>query len=79
MVGHPRDYLDREVTTRGKVASPFSLVLINYFWLKEMNDSIVVVTTRPSPAQGEEMEVTGKIHYMTIGTMRMLALEETSE
>lgn len=78
VVNHPRDYLDKEVSVRGKASEPFSLVLVNYFWLKEMNDSIAVVTTRPVPAPGEEVQVAGKIHYMTLGTMRMLVLEETA-
>lgn len=73
---HPREYVDSLITVEGKVTNRYSLVLINYFTLKQEEDSIYVITSEPLPQLGEELEVTGEVGYYTLGSDELLVIKE---
>lgn len=73
---HPRNYFERDVRTRGQVTNIFSLALVSYFEISDGKNSIAVYTKKPLPAIGEKLVVIGKVKYFTLGTNRIIAIEE---
>ncbi|MDA8093121.1 MAG: OB-fold nucleic acid binding domain-containing protein [Betaproteobacteria bacterium] len=61
ILDNPREYADHTVTVQGKVTDVFSLVFVKWFTLNDGTASINVVTTRPLPAKGEQIRVTGTV------------------
>ena len=80
IVGHPRDFADKEVTISGEVTETFSLFVVKYFVIRDSSGEISVVTERPLPAKGEIIKVKGTIkETFSFGTKTALVLMETSE
>ena len=80
IVGHPRDYADKEVTISGEVTETFSLFVVKYFVIRDSSGEISVVTERPLPAKGEIIKVKGTVkETFSFGTKTALVLVETSE
>ncbi len=61
ILDNPREYADHTVTVQGDVTDVFSLVFVKWFTLNDGTASINVVTTRPLPAKGEHLRVTGTV------------------
>ena len=80
IVGHPRDYADKEVTISGEVTETFSLFVVKYFVVRDNSGEISVVTEKPLPAKGEKIKVKGTVkETFSFGTKTALVLVETSE
>ncbi len=80
IIGHPRDYADKEVTVSGEVVETFSLFVVKYFTVRDDSGEISVVTERALPAKGEKIKVTGTVREaFSIGTKTALVLVEKTE
>ena len=80
IVGHPRDYADKEVTISGEVTETFSLFVVKYFVVRDNSGEISVVTDKPLPAKGEKIKVKGTVkETFSFGTKTALVLVEASE
>jgi hypothetical protein len=80
IVGHPRDYADKEVTISGEVIETFSLFVVKYFVVRDNSGEISVVTEKPLPAKGERIKVKGIVkETFSFGTKTALVLVETTE
>ena len=80
IVGHPRDYANKEITVSGEVVETFSLFIVKYFIIRDSSGEISVVTDRPLPAKGEKIKVNGTVkETFSIGTKTALVLVEASE
>jgi cytochrome c biogenesis protein CcdA len=49
IVGHPRDYVEKEVAISGEVAETISLFVVKYFIVRDNSGEISVVTEKPLP------------------------------
>ena len=76
---HPREYVGKEVTVEGEVSDIFSLVLVNYFTLKDSTGSINVITKKPLPSTGEMLEIKATVEYYTFVNMQVISLKELSD
>ena len=80
IVGHPRDYVDKEVTISGEVTETFSLFIVKYFVVRDSSGEISVVTEKPLPAKGEKIKVKGTAkETFSFGTKTALVLVKASE
>ena len=80
IVGHPRDYVDKEVTISGEVVETFSLFIVKYFIVRDNSGEISVVTEKPLPVKGEKIKVKGIVkETFSFGTKTALVLVEASE
>lgn len=80
IVGHPRDFADKEVTISGEVTETFSLFVVKYFVVRDNSGEISVVTEKPLPVKGEKIKVKGTIkETFSFGTKTALVLVEASE
>jgi hypothetical protein len=80
IVGHPRDYADKEVAISGEVTETFSLFVVKYFVVRDNSGEISVVTEKPLPAKGEKIKVKGTVkETFSFGTKTALVLVEASE
>ena len=80
IVGHPRDYADKEVTISGEVTETFSLFVVKYFVVRDKSGEISVVTEKPLPVKGEKIKVKGTVkETFSFGTKTALVLVEASE
>jgi hypothetical protein len=80
IVGHPRDYVDREVTISGEVTGTFSLFVVKYFIVRDSSGEISVISEKPLPAKGENIKVKGTVkEAFSIGAKTALVLVEASE
>lgn len=80
IIGHPRDYADKEVTISGEVIETFSLFIVKYFVVRDNSGEISVVTERPLPAKGEKIKVKGTVkETFSFGTKTAIVLVETTE
>ncbi len=80
IVGHPRDYADKEVTISGEVTETFSLFVVKYFVVRDKSGEISVVTEKPLPVKGEKIKVKGTVkETFSFGTKTALVLVETTE
>jgi aspartyl/asparaginyl-tRNA synthetase len=80
IVGHPRDYADKEVTISGEVTETFSLFVVKYFVVRDNSGEISVVTEKPLPVKGEKIKVKGTVkETFSFGTKTALVLVETTE
>ena len=80
IIGHPRDYADKEVTISGEVTETFSLFIVKYFVVRDNSGEISVVTERPLPAKGEKIKVKGTVkETFSFGTKTAIVLVEASE
>lgn len=80
IVGHPRDYADKEVTISGEVTETFSLFVVKYFVVRDNSGEISVITEKPLPVKGEKIEVKGTVkETFSFGTKTALVLVETNE
>ena len=80
IVGHPRDYADKEVTISGEVTEIFSLLVVKYFVVRDGSGEITVVTERPLPAKGERVRVKGTVkEAFSIGPKTALVLVERAD
>ena len=73
---HPRNYVDKKVHVKGRVLRTFSFISLNYFEISDGTDSIMVITRKPLPVEGEELTITGTVKYITIGLSKIIAIEE---
>ncbi len=78
IVDHPRDYENREVTINGTVTGSASLFVVKFFEIQDDSGTIKVVTERVLPKQGEDLQVTGVMQAIEIGTERLIVLREQS-
>jgi len=76
---HPRDYIDKVVTVEGKVNEVFSFTFINYFEISDETGKIKIITTKPLPAKGEILSITGTVQNYSIGFERLLVIVEEDE
>jgi len=80
IVGHPRDYADKEVTISGEVTETFSLFVVKYFVVRDKSGEISVVTEKTLPVKGETIKVKGIVkETFSFGTKTALVLVEASE
>jgi hypothetical protein len=80
IVGHPRDYADKEVTISGEVTETFSFFVVKYFVVRDNSGEISVVTEKPLPAKGEKIKVKGTVkETFSFGTKTALVLIEAAE
>lgn len=80
IIGHPRDYADKEVTISGEVTETFSLFIVKYFVVRDNSGEISVITERPLPAKGEKIKVKGTVkETFSFGTKTAIVLVETTE
>ncbi len=80
IIGHPRDYADKEVTVSGEVVETFSLFVLKYFTVRDDSGEIAVVTERALPAMGEKIKVKGTVREaFSIGSKTALVLVENTE
>jgi hypothetical protein len=80
IVGHPRDYADKEVIISGEVTETFSLFVVKYFVVRDNSGEISVVTEKPLPVKGEKIKVTGTVkETFSFGTKTALVLVEATE
>jgi hypothetical protein len=80
IVGHPRDYADKEVAISGEVTETFSLFVVKYFVVRDNSGEISVVTEKPLPVKGEKIKVKGTVkETFSFGTKTALVLVEVSE
>lgn len=80
IVGHPRDYADKEVIISGEVTETFSLFVVKYFVVRDKSGEISVVTEKPLPVKGEKIKVKGTVkETFSFGTKTALVLVEASE
>jgi len=80
IIGHPRDYAEKEVSISGEVTETFSLFVVKYFIVRDDSGEISVISDKPLPAKGEKIKVKGTVkEAFSIGTKTALVLVETSE
>jgi hypothetical protein len=80
IVGHPRDYADKEVTISGEVTGTFSLFVVKYFVVRDGSGEMTVVTERTLPAKGEKIRVKGVVkEAFSIGPKTALVLVEKAD
>lgn len=58
---HPREWVGKTVQISGEVKSAFSLVLYKYFIVRDKTGEIQVVTSKPLPRKGEQIQIEGKV------------------
>jgi hypothetical protein len=80
IVGHPRDYADKEVTISGEVTETFSLLVVKYFTVRDSSGEISVISEKPLPAKGERIKIKGTVkEAFSIGTRTTLVLVEATD
>ena len=80
IVGHPRDFADKEVTIFGEVTETFSLFVVKYFVVRDNSGEISIVTEKPLPVKGEKIKVKGTVkETFSFGTKTAIVLVETTE
>ena len=73
---HPRDYVGKEVRIKGQVTETYSLAFMHYFQIKDNTDSIYVITSKPLPNEGEQLDIKGEVIYFTLGKTKIIAIKE---
>jgi hypothetical protein len=53
VVGHPRNYVEKEVTISGEVAETISLFVVKYFIVRDNSGEISAVTEKPLPMKAK--------------------------
>ena len=77
IVSDPRSYEGKSVTIEGKVTNIFSLIFIKYFELSDGTGSIGVVTNKPLPAKGQNIQVTGEVRQaFSVGDQNLTVILE---
>jgi len=80
ILAHPREYAGRSVTVQGEVKNVFSLLVIKYFTLDDGTGSIIVVTERPLPKNGERIKVKGRVEEaFSLGEQTLTLIIEADE
>jgi hypothetical protein len=80
IVGHPRDYADKEITISGEVTETFSFFVVKYFVVRDNSGEISVITEKPLPVKGDKIKVKGTVkETFSFGTKTAIVLVETTE
>lgn len=75
---NPRKYVDKTVRVRGEVVQRMGL-LISFYEIDDGTDKIRVVSSKPLPAIGERIAVTGTVKYFAFGNLELLVIIEGEE
>jgi hypothetical protein len=77
ILDHPRNYDGRTVKIRGTASKVTGLFGSGGFELRDRTGSIMVITGRGLPAEGEEVSVRGEVRTIfAVGNERVLAVVE---
>jgi len=77
LLENPRQYDDKVVTISGTVTDRTSVLVTNYFTLKDQTGEIRVFTDRPMPSVGSTVEVKGHVKQVfAVGSSQLVVFEE---
>jgi len=77
LLTHPRQYEGKSVVISGSVTDRASLLVTNYFVLRDDSGEIRVMTDRALPSVGEHLRVRGHVEQaLAIGSQDLVVFQE---
>ena len=74
---NPRKYAEKEVTVSGRVTEALSLIAFKYFVIRDNTGEIIIITSKPLPAVGEQLTVRGVVREaFSLGSQSAIVIDE---